>query len=544
VVHPEADGVLASLNSWINSRELFTTLSIAAVTGLIGWAIGLPRRRRRLGVNVLYDEPINQGDPVARRGQDDAPLSPNMWEIEYRDADNPAEPYPVTNGSLVVIEMRNIGWQPISEAAFGRSGEFTLRFPGRNVVHFKVRDNPTYHKLVHQGRPAPAPGAGDSFTLPALQMNRNDSFKLLVLLESPTAGPAAGDGRVRVEGSILGGKFVEYHRRPRRRRNMAITAAAVLLVGVVGVVGGVKIANRALTPSPACARGKLDIDGSTAFAPVFNEVATEYEQDCPGAQITVQGVGSIQGLADLERNTSSTPIIAMYDGVPLQPPDAQFVSRPVGVIIFAIVGNRSLPPNLFAQGTGGGLTDQQIVQAFQDPHLGGLDLIPVGRSSVSGTREAFVHDVLNGNDSSEQGAGPCPSKSGVCLEDTTMDLLTYINGTPNAIGYAEADALPFFPNVGVIPINGYEPTRANALDGNYTFLATEHLYTDDVPTGLAADLINFLTSKVVTAQLRDTSFIGCSDLGGSKLSAACSGVDSQGVENAAEPGHPVLKLVH
>jgi len=34
--------------------------------------------------------------------------------------------------------------------------------------------------------------------------------------------------------------------------------------------------------------------------------------------------------------------------------------------------------------------------------------------------------------------------------------------------------------------------------------------------------VKFLTSKVVTEQLRDTSFIGCSDLGGSKLS--CSGV--------------------
>lgn len=143
-MRPEADAILVSLNSWINSRELFTTLIIAALTGLIGWAIGLPRRRRRLGMNVLYDEPINQGDPVARRPQGEASsqLSPNMWEIEYRDADTPGEPYPVTNGSLVVIEMRNIGWQPISEAAFGRSGEFTLRFPGRKVVHFKMRDNP------------------------------------------------------------------------------------------------------------------------------------------------------------------------------------------------------------------------------------------------------------------------------------------------------------------------------------------------------------------------------------------------------------------
>jgi len=103
-----------------------------------------------------------------------------------------------------------------------------------------------------------------------------------------------------------------------------------------------------------------------------------------------------------------------------------------------------------------------------------------------------------------------------------MDLLTYVDQTPAAIGYAEADALPFFPDVGAIPVNGYEPTRANALDGRYTFLATEHLYTNGIPSGLVAGLISFLASQPVTDQLRDTSYIACADLGGSKLDGACS----------------------
>jgi ABC-type phosphate transport system substrate-binding protein len=299
-------------------------------------------------------------------------------------------------------------------------------------------------------------------------------------------------------------------------RTVAITVVGLALVA--GTVVGVALANRALTPTPTCASGKLNIDGSTAFAPIVNEVATEYEQDCPGAQITVRSDGSVQGLSDLERNSGKTPVIAMYDGLPPQPPDPQFVSQPVGIIIFAVVGNRSLPANLFTAGTGGGLTDQQIVQAFADPRSGRLSFAPVGRSSASGTRGVFVRDVLNGNDSSEQGAGPCPPARGVCLEPTTMSLLTYVNATPNALGYAEADALPFFPDVGAIPVNGFMPSRANALDGSYSFLATEHLYTNGIPAGLTADLIDFLTSKAVTAQLRDTSFIGCSDTAGSKLS--------------------------
>jgi hypothetical protein len=107
-----------------------------------------------------------------------------------------------------------------------------------------------------------------------------------------------------------------------------------------------------------------------------------------------------------------------------------------------------------------------------------------------------------------------------------LGLLTYVNKTKRAMGYAEADALPFFPSVAAIPISvngvGYEPTRRNTLNGDYSFYATEYLYTNGVPRGLEGDIINFLTSKAVTAQLRDTSFISCSDLSRSKLSSACS----------------------
>lgn len=59
----------------------------------------------------------------------------------------------------------------------------------------------------------------------------------------------------------------------------------------------------------------------------------------------MRGVGSVQGLKDLEQNTGPAPIIAMYDGLPKQAPDPQYVSQAVGVIIFAVVGNRSLPAN-------------------------------------------------------------------------------------------------------------------------------------------------------------------------------------------------------
>jgi phosphate transport system substrate-binding protein len=306
----------------------------------------------------------------------------------------------------------------------------------------------------------------------------------------------------------------------RFRLGLAVT---IVLVLVFGVTGGVALANRALTPAPTCAPGQIDFDGSTAFAPIMNEVATEYEQHCPEAQITIGPVGSTEGLSDLE-HANKTPVVAMSDGLPQELPGPQYVGQAVGVVVFAVVGNReSLPPNLFAPGAGGGMSAAQIAQVYEDPATARNTFVPVGRLAGSGTRNEFTRDVLHNQYVS---AGSCPRRRGVCDEATTLDLLTYVNDTEHAIGYAEADALPFFPSVAAIPINvngvGYEPTRANTLNGDYSFYATEYLYTSGIPEGLEADLIDFLMSRAVADQLRDTSFISCSDLSRSKLSGACS----------------------
>jgi len=326
--------------------------------------------------------------------------------------------------------------------------------------------------------------------------------------------------------AVIGGVVNALRRRHQQARYPARfragVAAVVVLALVFGVAGGVALANRALAPAPTCALGKIDFDGSTAFAPIMNQVAAEYQQDCPQAQITTRAVGSAEGLADLERS-NKTPVVAMSDGLPQQLPGPQYVGRPVGVVIFAVVGNReSLPPNLFAAGYGGGMSPGQLAQVFVHPAAVRAKFVPVGRPPGSGTRSEFSRDVLHSQYAS---GGTCRRPRGVCNETSTLGLLTYVDHTEHAIGYAEADALPFFPAVAAIPISvhgiGYAPTRINTLNGNYSFYATEYLYTNGIPSGLEADVIDFLVSKAVAAQLRDTSFISCSDLSKSNVSGAC-----------------------
>jgi phosphate transport system substrate-binding protein len=327
---------------------------------------------------------------------------------------------------------------------------------------------------------------------------------------------------VAVIGGVIGGLRRRHERARYPARFRAGLAVVVMLALVFGVAGGVALANRALTPAPTCAQGKVDFDGSTAFAPIMNEVATEYQQDCPEAQVTINAVGSAEDLAELAHR-NNTPVVAMSDGLPQSLPGPQYVGMPVGVIIFAVVGNReSLPPNLFTPGYGGGMSPGQIAQVFEHPVSARVEFVPVGRPLGSGTRTEFSRDVLHSQYAS---AGSCPRPGRVCDEATTLGLLTYVNDTKHAIGYAEDDALPFFPSVAAIPISidgiGYEPTRLNTLNGDYSFYATEYLYTNGIPGGLEADVIDFLMSKAVAAQLRDTSFISCSDLHRSNLSSAC-----------------------
>jgi ABC-type phosphate transport system substrate-binding protein len=503
-----------ALYGWLNKNGLLASLATAVATIVYGaTAQRLGKPDKRMSWAVLYDEPINQ----------EGSANSTPWEISFQSRDPGAVLHEVENGSLVVMEMRNAGRQTIREADFGERREFVIRFPGREVMNFKVRDNDLYHEQV-QARPAVTPGL-DSFRLPALQIDPGKSFKLMVLLGSPGGGVTPLNyPKPEILGSIADGSFAEASQgRVLRRRRWIIPAAAIALIAiVVSFVGGIGVANRALAPAATCGTGKLEFDGSTAFAPIINEVATEYEQQCQDAQITVRGVGSAAGLKNLEDSTSDSPVIAMSDGK--QQGGASFRAIPVGVIIFAVVGNRSLPATTFENGIG--LTKVDIATAFDEP---GAQYRPVGRSSGSGTREAFHQNVLF-DDKAENtapqcqpaGAPPANPPAGLCLEDTTLGLLNYVNATDNAIGYAEADALPFFPNVGAIPINGREPSRANALNGKYAFLATEYLYVKGTPTGLVADLINFLKSGPVIAQLRDTSFISCSDLARSQISDACT----------------------
>jgi ABC-type phosphate transport system substrate-binding protein len=248
----------------------------------------------------------------------------------------------------------------------------------------------------------------------------------------------------------------------------------------------------ASTP-PACATGSLRLIGSSAFMPIAQAAARAYMHRCPGAKITVSAGGSAYGLTQLRHavasgSPSAGSMIAMYDGLP-PAAAAGFSSYPMGVLIFSVVAHTGLFP-------ASDITTGQLRRIFVKPGRRGI--VAVGRRAGSGSRKAFITNVLGLNPGPPDNRD-CPPPAGrpvsftSCTKGSTTELLNFVNGTPNAIGYAEMyGSLARYPQVSAISIDGIAPTPDNVLIGSYKFWMTEHLYAAMKPTTLTKDFLDFL----------------------------------------------------
>lgn len=479
---------------------------------------------RRISWSEVYNGPINK--------HINHQPPPGMWEIHWQGRQ-------ISEGSLVMLEVRNSGVQTLEPEHF--ASPLTFAFTGRKVVHFKVRDanEPLELALRPQvpapAAPEPADGIGpgvllapvpaasrqaDTITLPVFTLNRRECFRLLVLLEDDGAGSSAKPPKITSGGKLKGGRIKKTAGRARRRW---ATAVVVTLVAALSVGAGVYANNESLRLDANCSQvRRLTLTGSTAFSPLAHEVKEAYEEQCPATDVVLEAAGSQEGLKELRANTAAETI-AMVDTVAGQEPEKGLDAHTVGVIVFAVVANQSLAQDL---GPGQslwdlGLSQNQLRQIFTEGGFrdedGRMARTPVAvvRADGSGTRNAFEERVTGG-----QGTPPAPrctaGSTGVCSVGSTMELLDYVNRTKNAIGYAEANALPFFPNVRTVPINGTAPTKDSVLDGDYPFWASEVLYTREGASGLTRNFLDFLRSRGVSKLLEGQGFLPCRELRDSK----------------------------
>jgi ABC-type phosphate transport system substrate-binding protein len=86
-----------------------------------------------------------------------------------------------------------------------------------------------------------------------------------------------------------------------------------------------------------------------------------------------------------------------------------------------------------------------------------------------------------------------------------MELLSFVNETRNAIGYAEVDQESNghpagYPDASVLSVNGIAPTPANVRDGLYNFATVANLYMPPHPSALAKSFYQYLLQYIAANQ--------------------------------------------
>jgi hypothetical protein len=184
---------------------------------------------------------------------------------------------------------------------------------------------------------------GNRIALPRFPLKRRASFKLLVLLSGTDRG-VLGKGRIR-RGRVVH----ESRGRGPVARNIVFGTVLTLLVGAQA---GVSFSQGASMPS-SCGTGRLTLEGSTAFAPVAQQIGQAYTSICRGAAISVNAISTFNGLNALNsagsagsaasasgaKRQAATAQVAMSDG-PAPGGYPALVGHPVGVIIFGVMVNK------------------------------------------------------------------------------------------------------------------------------------------------------------------------------------------------------------
>jgi ABC-type phosphate transport system substrate-binding protein len=275
-----------------------------------------------------------------------------------------------------------------------------------------------------------------------------------------------------------------------------------------------------------CASGSIELLGSSTFGPLVKTAASIYKQQCSHADIKViygnvggNGVDSAYAAATVNAAVRSNPaqagsMIAMFNG---QTSSAPFLTPdPLGVLIFSVVAHTGLYP-------GSDISSSELKRLFLQG--GEQGKVAVGRQAGTGTRITLLGFLQRQGPGPQASGNSCPPPAGsaVCTEYSNAELLSFVNETRNAIGYAEvdqeSDGHPAgYPDASVLSINGIAPTAANVRNGSYNFATVANLYMPPHPSALAKSFYQYLLQYIAANQ--SDGLITCSGVP-KRLEANC-----------------------
>lgn len=468
---------------WLNPENVVAVLTAAlglfATVGAIWYERRVPRRKR-VGYRVQMDTAI--GDNV-RTGGANARLGLFDETPEMSDA------------TLVLLRVENDGSQFVSDTDYtGRALHgLTAVFTGRTVRGLAVTAQAGADHLMEHFTPAAGLRYdGSTVYIPRVPLDRGQHYKLLVLL----TGGAVGS-EVIVSGGIQAGavrpnRSTTPDEKPPLFSRPAKVLTALLTAGVVTLASLILLGDD--DPLPVeCATGELTVVGSTAFRPVAEELAEKYEEDCPGASITVSAHGSTAGIRELDAAGArsakaakkSPALIALSDG-PKSDGHPRLAEHRVAVSAYALVLNDGVRLKNLALADVRRLYRGEIRNWEQ---LGGPDqeVVLVSRGSSSGTRDTLQRRLLGGDFEIRASSKDCARKEDAkapvvrCELDSTEQVLEAVGRVPGALGYSELRAAENPEGLHRLSLDGTAASTDGLADSDYPYREIEYAYTYGQP---------------------------------------------------------------
>jgi ABC-type phosphate transport system substrate-binding protein len=351
--------------------------------------------------------------------------------------------------------------------------------------------------------------------IPRVPLKPGAFYKILVLLTGGQEGAP-----VAVTGDIRGGRLHENHSLTPDEKPPVFSKQARWTTVVLGLALIAAATLPLFVPGPLpddCETGSLRITGSTAFAPVMNELAQKYRNHCDGKpDITVAAHGSRTGVRELAlssgRGRQGATVVSFSDG-PRPVSYTQLSEVRIAVVLFTLVVHDDVPFTKLSVADARRIYRGEIRNWSQ---LGGPDVpvVLVSRTSGSGTRSALSTRLLGGADEPPASSDDCINRTVRstpvlrCELDSTEQVLQTVARTPGAIGYSElrAASTPEQPKgLHRLDLDGHAPDLDRLESSGYPYREIEYAYTYGRPPAdsLAASFLAYAvdngTGKQVVA---------------------------------------------
>lgn len=229
----------------------------------------------------------------------------------------------------------------------------------------------------------------------------------------------------------------------------------------------------------------IRIQGSDTMLLLNHRLAEEFMREHKGLSVYVNGGGTRTGVKALIDN--SIDICAASR--PLEPNEIQQFGEEFSTVGMSfLIARDALSIYVNPNNSVRNLTMEQIDKIYKCEitnwrEVGGVDMpiLPVTRSSASGTYLYFIKHVLKGEE--------------ICTNipnlNTTKEITNFVKNNTNAIGYG---GIGYADRNIQCNVNGVEPTRENVLNNSYPISRYLRFYTSGKPKGNIKLFIDWVTN--------------------------------------------------